>query len=48
MSKTRRKRYTGAFKAKVGMEALMGVKTVGARSRLASRSAIFHPPARHY
>ena len=29
MSKTKRKRYTGAFKAKVGLEALMGIKTVG-------------------
>ena len=29
MSKIKRKRYTGAFKAKVGLEALMGVKTVG-------------------
>ena len=33
MSKTKRKRYTGAFKAKVGMEALMGVKTVGQTAR---------------
>ena len=33
MSKTKRKRYTGAFKAKVGMEALMGVKTVGQIAR---------------
>ena len=30
---TRRKRYTGAFKAKVGLEALMGVKTVGQIAR---------------
>ncbi len=29
MSKAKRKRYTGAFKAKVGLEALMGIKTVG-------------------
>lgn len=28
MSKTKRKRYTVAFKAKVGLEALMGVKAV--------------------
>jgi len=27
--KAKRKRYSGAFKAKVGLEALMGVKTVG-------------------
>ena len=33
MSKTERKRYTGAFKAKVGLEALMGVKTVGQIAR---------------
>jgi transposase-like protein len=33
MSKTKRKRYTGAFKAKVGLEALMGVKTVGQLAR---------------
>jgi len=26
--KAKRKRYSGAFKAKVGLEALMGVKTV--------------------
>ncbi len=33
MSKTKRKRYTGAFKAKVGMEALLGMKTVGQIAR---------------
>src|SRR4029450_640352 len=34
MSKTtKRKRYTGAFKAKVGLEALMGIKTVGQIAR---------------
>ena len=33
MSKTKRKHYTGAFKAKVGLDALMGVKTVGQISR---------------
>ena len=33
MSKTKRKRHTGAFKAKVGLEALMGVKTVGQIAR---------------
>ena len=33
MSKIKRKRYTGAFKAKVGLEALMGVKTVGQIAR---------------
>jgi transposase-like protein len=33
MNKTKRKRYTGAFKAKVGLEALMGVKTVGQIAR---------------
>ena len=33
MSKTKRKRYTGAFKAKVGLEALMGGKTVGQIAR---------------
>jgi len=33
MSKTKRKRYSGAFKAKVGLEALMGMKTVGQIAR---------------
>jgi transposase len=33
MSKGKRKRYTGAFKAKVGLEALLGVKTVGQIAR---------------
>jgi transposase-like protein len=33
MNKTKRKRYTGAFKAKVGLEALMGSKTVGQIAR---------------
>jgi transposase-like protein len=33
MSKKKRKRYTGAFKAKVGMEALIGTKTVGQIAR---------------
>jgi transposase len=33
MSKTKRKRYTGAFKAKVGLDALMGIKTVGQIAR---------------
>lgn len=33
MSKTKRKRYSGAFKAKVGLDALMGVKTVGQIAR---------------
>ena len=33
MSKTKRKRHSGAFKAKVGLEALMGVKTVGQIAR---------------
>ena len=33
MPKTKRKRYTGAFKAKVGLEALMGIKTVGQIAR---------------
>ena len=33
MSKAKRKRYTCAFKAKVGLEALMGVKTVGEIAR---------------
>jgi transposase len=31
--KNKRKRYSGAFKAKVGMEALLGVKTVGQIAR---------------
>ena len=31
--KTKRKRYSGAFKAKVGLEALMGMKTVGQIAR---------------
>ena len=33
MSKAKRKRYTGAFKAKVGLEALRGIKTVGQIAR---------------
>jgi transposase len=33
MKKAKRKRYTGAFKAKVGLEALIGVKTVGQIAR---------------
>ena len=33
MSKRKRKRHTGAFKAKVGLEALLGVKTVGQIAR---------------
>lgn len=33
MSQTKRKRYTGAFKAKVAWEALMGQKTVGQIAR---------------
>jgi len=33
MSNTKRKRYTGAFKAKVGLEALKGIKTVGQLAR---------------
>ena len=33
MRKPKRKRYTGAFKAKVGLEALMGLKTVGQIAR---------------
>lgn len=33
MSKTKRKKYTGAFKAKVGLEALMGIKTIGQIAR---------------
>jgi transposase-like protein len=33
MSATKRKRYTGAFKAKVGLEALRGIKTVGQIAR---------------
>ena len=33
MSRIKRKRYIGAFKAKVGLEALMGVKTVGQIAR---------------
>ena len=33
MSKTKRKRYSGAFKAKVGLAALMGLKTVGQIAR---------------
>src|SRR5260370_36625788 len=34
MSKTtKRKRYKGALKAKVGLEALMGIKTVGQIAR---------------
>jgi len=33
MSVTKRKRYSGAFKAKVGLKVLMGVKTVGQIAR---------------
>jgi transposase len=33
MSKTKRRKHTGAFKAKVGLEALIGVKTVGQIAR---------------
>ena len=33
MSKTKRKYYSGALKAKVGLEALMGIKTVGQIAR---------------
>ena len=33
MNKAKRKRYTGAFKAKVGLEALIGAKTVGQIAR---------------
>ena len=33
MRKTKRKRYTGAFKAKVGLDALIGIKTVGQIAR---------------
>lgn len=33
MSTTKRRRFTGAFKAKVGLEALMGVKTVSQIAR---------------
>ena len=31
--KVKRKHYSGAFKAKVGLEALMGIKTVGQIAR---------------
>ena len=31
--KAKRRRYSGAFKAKVGLEALLGVKTVGQIAR---------------
>lgn len=33
MSKIKRKRSTGAFKAKVGLEALIGLKTIGQIAR---------------
>jgi transposase-like protein len=33
MSKTKRKRYSSALKAKVGLEALMGIKTAGQIAR---------------
>ena len=33
MNNKKRKRYTGAFKAKVGMDALIGIKTVGQIAR---------------
>lgn len=39
MSKLKRKRHTGAFKAKVGLEALIGVKTV----RQIAREYEVHP-----
>ena len=31
--KRKRKQYSGAFKAKVGLEALMGIKTIGQIAR---------------
>lgn len=33
MKKVKRKRHTGAFKAKVGLEAVRGIKTVGQIAR---------------
>jgi transposase len=33
MNKTKRRKHSGAFKAKVGLEALMGIKTVGQIAR---------------
>ena len=33
MSKTKRRKHSGALKAKVGLEALVGVKTVGQIAR---------------
>jgi transposase len=33
LMKAKRKRYSGAFKAKVGLEAILGVKTVGQLAR---------------
>ena len=33
MSKTKRKRYSGAFKAQVGLEAMMGIKTTAQIAR---------------
>ena len=33
MSKTKRRKHSGAFKAKVGWEALVGIKTVGQIAR---------------
>ena len=33
MTKAKRKRYTGAFKAKVALDALIGLKTVGQIAR---------------
>ena len=33
MSKTKRERYTGDFKSRVGLEALVGIKTVGQIAR---------------
>ena len=33
MNKTKRRKHSGAFKAKVGLEALMGLKTVGQIAR---------------
>jgi len=33
MKKAKRRRHTGAFKAKVGLEAMLGVKTVGQIAR---------------
>ena len=45
--KAKRRRYSGAFKARVGLEALLGVKTVGqiAKALLTGEDEFGTPPS---